>query len=100
MAALKAKALEPAQLPEKEIAAEKNRLESLGSGEHANLPQLRRSLMQLCRAGQANPDLFGVFDMHGMWFIRGNVVRDLAALNKVELLPWDCWASVGSSIFF
>jgi hypothetical protein len=46
---------------------------------------------QLCRAGQANPDSFGIFTMHGLWFIRGNVVRDLAALNKVELLPWDGW---------
>ena len=29
--------------------------------------------------------------MRGLWFIRGNVVRDLAALNRVELLPWDGW---------
>jgi transglutaminase-like putative cysteine protease len=46
---------------------------------------------QMCRQGQADPDSFGIFDMHGMWFIRGNLVRDLAALNKVELLPWDGW---------
>jgi hypothetical protein len=46
---------------------------------------------QMCRQGQADPDSFGIFDMHGMWFIRGNMVRDLAALNKVELLPWDGW---------
>ncbi len=44
---------------------------------------------QLCRAGQADPDKFGIFDMHGLWFIRGNVVRDIMALNKVEILPWD-----------
>ncbi len=50
---------------------------------------------QMCRAGQANPDKFGIFDMHGMWFIRGNVVRDLASLNKVELLPWDGWGLMG-----
>ncbi|MBN1284508.1 MAG: transglutaminase domain-containing protein, partial [Anaerolineae bacterium] len=25
----------------------------------------------------------------GLWFIRGNMVRDLAALNKIEILPWD-----------
>lgn len=24
-----------------------------------------------------------------MWFIRGNLVRDVAALNKAKLLPWD-----------
>jgi hypothetical protein len=46
---------------------------------------------QLCRAGQANPDSFGIFDMHGMWFIAGNLVRDLLSLNKIELLPWDVW---------
>jgi len=46
---------------------------------------------QLCRAGQARPDRFGIFDMHGMWFIRGNLLRDLASLNKMELLPWDSW---------
>lgn len=43
------------------------------------------------RAGQADPDSFGIFDMHGLWFIRGNVVRDLLALNKFEILPWDHW---------
>jgi hypothetical protein len=46
---------------------------------------------QMCRRGQADPEQFGIFDMHGLGFIRGNLVRDLAALNKVELLPWDCW---------
>jgi hypothetical protein len=46
---------------------------------------------QLCRAGQADPNHFGILDMWGLWFIRGNLVRDLAALNKMELLPWDCW---------
>ena len=46
---------------------------------------------QLCRAGEADPEAFGIFDMHGMWFIGGNVVRDLLALNKTELLPWDGW---------
>jgi len=44
---------------------------------------------QMCRAGQADPDKFGIFDMHGMDFIRGDLVRDFMALNKVEILPWD-----------
>ncbi|MBI5957805.1 MAG: transglutaminase domain-containing protein [Chloroflexi bacterium] len=44
-----------------------------------------------CRSGQADADKFGIFDMHGLWFIRGNVGRDLASLNRMELLPWDCW---------
>ena len=32
--------------------------------------------------------------MHGLWFVRGDMVRDLASLNKVELLPWDCWGLI------
>ncbi|NIM93658.1 MAG: transglutaminase domain-containing protein [Anaerolineales bacterium] len=47
-----------------------------------------------CRNGESDPDTFGIFDMHGMWFIRGNLVRDVAALNKVELLPWDGWGLI------
>jgi hypothetical protein len=37
---------------------------------------------------------FGIFDMHGLGFVRGDFVRDVAALNKVELLPWDCWGII------
>jgi hypothetical protein len=29
--------------------------------------------------------------MHGLWFIRGNLLRELAALNGAEMLPWDVW---------
>jgi hypothetical protein len=46
---------------------------------------------RVCRAGQADPAAFGIFDMSGMGFILGDMLRDLAALNKMELLPWDCW---------
>ena len=48
----------------------------------------------MCRSGGADPEQFGIFDMHGLGFIRGNLVRDVAALNKVELLPWDCWGVI------
>ena len=41
------------------------------------------------RAGDVDPDRFGIFDMWGLSFIGGNVLHDLACLNKVELLPWD-----------
>jgi hypothetical protein len=47
-----------------------------------------------CREGRADPESFGlpgVDRLKGLWFVRGNVVRDLAALNGVELLPWDGW---------
>jgi hypothetical protein len=46
---------------------------------------------QRCRAGQADPAKFGIGEWWGAWFVRNNVVRDVAALNKVELLPWDSW---------
>jgi hypothetical protein len=46
---------------------------------------------QLCRTGQADPDTFGIFDMHGLWFVRGDFIRDVASLNRLELLPWDAW---------
>ena len=31
--------------------------------------------------------------MHGLWFIAGNVIRDVAALNNREMLPWDVWGA-------
>jgi hypothetical protein len=48
----------------------------------------------MCRSGQADPEQFGIFDMCGIDFVKGNLLRDLAALNKVELLPWDCWGLI------
>jgi len=44
-----------------------------------------------CRRGDENGDDFGILDMWGQWFVASNVGRDLAALNKVEMLPWDDW---------
>jgi hypothetical protein len=50
---------------------------------------------QACRAGDADPDAFGIplptSTLQGLWFVRCNVVRDLAALGGVEVLPWDAW---------
>ena len=46
---------------------------------------------RLCRSGEADPASFGIMQWRGLWFVAGNVVRDLASLNKVELLPWDVW---------
>jgi hypothetical protein len=34
---------------------------------------------------------FGILDMHGLWFIAGNLVRDIASLAGMEMLPWDSW---------
>jgi hypothetical protein len=46
-----------------------------------------------CRGGTADPKTFGIFvgDQRGLWFIAASLIRDVAALGKVEMLPWDCW---------
>lgn len=46
-----------------------------------------------CRAALADPEHFGLApdDEHGLWYIQSQLVRDFAALNRVELLCWDCW---------
>ena len=46
---------------------------------------------QRCRDGGEDPERFGILDLRGLWFVRGNLVRDLAAHAKRELLPWDGW---------
>lgn len=47
-----------------------------------------------CRAGEFDPTKFGIFDMRGLWFIAGNLIRDVAALNNMEMLPWDVWGAM------
>lgn len=44
-----------------------------------------------CKTGRLDPNKLGVKEINvkGYWFIRADVLRDLASLNKVELLPWD-----------
>jgi hypothetical protein len=54
---------------------------------------------RLCRDG-ADPQQFGVHGVDYAWGIaevRGNAIRDLAALNKVEMLPWDEWGRMHAS---
>jgi hypothetical protein len=48
---------------------------------------------QQCRAGRAHPDLFGlsIIREQGLWWVAQNLIRDLAALNRLEMLPWDVW---------
>lgn len=48
----------------------------------------------LCRDGKADADDFCILDMKGGWFIASNVIRDLAALNGHEMLPWDTWGAM------
>lgn len=48
------------------------------------------------RAGEADPTRFGFSFLNegGYWFIAGNILRDLAALNNLEMLPWDVWGAM------
>ena len=47
----------------------------------------------LCRGDTADPRKFGIFvgELRGLWFIAASLIRDVAALGKMEMLPWDCW---------
>jgi len=45
-----------------------------------------------CRAGKAKSGTFGFNrKLRGWGYLRSSLVKDLAALNKVEVLPWDQW---------
>ncbi|MGC9358022.1 MAG: transglutaminase domain-containing protein [Anaerolineae bacterium] len=44
---------------------------------------------QWCRSGKEDPEKFGIFDMHGLDFVAGDLIRDFLAFNKLEILPWD-----------
>jgi hypothetical protein len=48
-----------------------------------------------CRTGKIDPERFGIsfVQLHGLWFVAGSLVRDLAAVNKMEMLPWDSWGA-------
>jgi hypothetical protein len=37
------------------------------------------------------------FVADGLWFIAGNLIRDVAALNNHEMLPWDVWGAMARS---
>lgn len=69
-----------------------------------------------CRSGEIDPMLcgigcdpaaFGLDSLYGLWFVRGQLLRDFAALNKVETVPflvrvgkglsWQPWRLVGAS---
>jgi hypothetical protein len=51
---------------------------------------------QQCRTGGRDPDRIGTSaaGLTGMWEVQGNVIRDLANLNRVETLPWDEWGLI------
>jgi len=47
-----------------------------------------------CRSGEAD-ERFGISfaGLRGLWFVAGSMVRDMAALNKMEMAPWDVWGA-------
>lgn len=45
----------------------------------------------LYRAKGADPENFMIFSLHGMNLVKDCLIRDLADLNKMELLKWDYW---------
>ena len=49
-----------------------------------------------CRSGEADPGRFGIAfaGLRGLWFVAGSLVRDVAALNGVQTLPWDTWGAM------
>lgn len=51
---------------------------------------------QQCRKGQADPNLFGlsILNEQGLWWVAQNLIRDVAALNRMEMLPWDVWGAM------
>lgn len=49
----------------------------------------------MCRQGEEEPNNFGYGDtIGGLPNIRGNLIRDVAFLNKVEILGWDYWGLI------
>lgn len=49
-----------------------------------------------CREGNLDPSQCGIEGegQSGWWWIAGNLLRDIAALSKMELLPWDVWGAM------
>ena len=44
---------------------------------------------QQIKAGTIDPASCGIADMWGDWFVRGDLALDVAALQRIELLPWE-----------
>jgi len=49
---------------------------------------------QQCQNGADSND-FGIMNWFGLWFVKGNLIRDLLSLSKLELLPWDTNEAIG-----
>jgi hypothetical protein len=49
-----------------------------------------------CRTRGSDPAKFGTVNgnLRGLWFIAADLVHDVAALNKMEMLRWDVWGAM------
>jgi hypothetical protein len=63
----------------------------------ADVPSTRwrsaASAWQALRSGELDPSMCGVSfaGITGDWFVAASVMRDVAALARIETLPWDYW---------
>src|SRR5262245_40602041 len=50
----------------------------------------------LCRSGKADPAKFGIFfgNLRGLWFMAAELIRDVSAFSRMEMLPWDVWGAM------
>ncbi len=46
---------------------------------------------QLCRAGSEDPSRHGNYELWGWDELRGSLINDIGALNKVEVGEWESW---------
>ena len=46
---------------------------------------------QLFREGKVDPELFGIDEVWGSWFIGSDMIFDTMSLNKIESHPFDNW---------
>jgi hypothetical protein len=46
---------------------------------------------RMCREGKIDPELCGIFNIKGMWFVGCDLIYDAMSLNKIESHPWDIW---------
>ncbi|HKP59384.1 MAG TPA: transglutaminase-like domain-containing protein [Polyangiales bacterium] len=51
---------------------------------------------QQARSGRRDPHVFrfSPVNLSGLWFIAANMIKDAAALNGIEVLPWDVWGGM------
>lgn len=58
--------------------------------------QVAGAAWQACRAGEADPERFGLSTINesGLWWVAANLVRDAASLGGMEMLPWDVWGAM------